>query len=149
VINANYRLRSFHKALYASSRLSQPERKGLARYDWRMVNHIDVHPTNSRVIVRVGDVTVADSNQAQVLAEGSLPPRHYFPRDHVRMDLLTASESSTHCPYKGDASYWSMTVEGEEFEDVVWSYENPIPEMSVIAGLLCFYDEQVTVELSG
>ena len=117
-------------------------------YDCLMVNDIEVRPTNSRVTVRVGDVTVADSEETHVLVEGSLPPRHYFPRDDVRMDLFSPSDSVTHCPYKGDASYWSLIVDGEQFKDIVWSYENPIPEMAVISGLLCFYDEQVTLEVN-
>ena len=112
-----------------------------------MTSHITVESTNNRVQVRVSDVTVADSEKAQLLTEGTFPPRHYFPRDHVRMDLLTPTKSITHCPYKGDAHYWSLIIDGEEFEDIVWSYEDPIPEMSEIAGLLCFYDEQVTLEV--
>ena len=114
-----------------------------------MTSHITVQSTNNRVRVRVSDMTVADSDRAQLLTEGTLPPRHYFPRDHVRMDLLTPTESITHCPHKGDAHYWSLIVDGEEFADIVWSYEDPIPEMSDIAGLLCFYDEQVTLEVVG
>lgn len=113
-----------------------------------MTSHITVQPVNSRVSVRVGDVTVADSEEAQLLTEGPLPPRHYFPRGHVRMELLTPTESITHCPHKGDARYWSLIVDGEELQDVVWSYEDPISAMSDIAGLLCFYDEQVTLEVT-
>ena len=64
------------------------------------------------------------------------------------MDLLTPTESITHCPHKGDARYWSLIVDGEELQDVVWSCEDPISAMSDIAGLLCFYDEQVTLEVT-
>ena len=90
---------------------------------------------------------VADSRQTQLLAEGSLPTRHYFPREDVAMELLVPSNSVTHCPHKGDARYWSFNLDGDTWEDVVWSYEEPLAEMSSIAGLLSFYNERVTLEV--
>ena len=81
------------------------------------------------------------------MTEGSLPSRHYFPREDVAMKFLVASASVTHCPHKGDARYWGISSNGETLDDVVWSYEEPLAEMSLIAGLLSFYDERVTLEI--
>jgi len=112
-----------------------------------MTSHISIRASNARVRVRVGDTVVADSRETQLLTEGNLPPRHYFPREDVAMKFLVASESITHCPHKGDARYWSVNLDGGALDDVVWSYEEPLAEMSPIAGLLSFYDELVTLEV--
>jgi uncharacterized protein (DUF427 family) len=90
---------------------------------------------------------VAESTAARVLQEGSLPPRYYLPPEHVRTDLLTRTDSSTTCPFKGAASYWTLELDGQRHEDLVWSYETPIPEMVEIAGLLCFYNDRVDIEV--
>jgi uncharacterized protein (DUF427 family) len=99
------------------------------------------------VRVEVEGTIVAESSRARVLHEGSLPPRYYLPRDHVRTDLLVATETSTTCPFKGAASYWTLALDGRRHEDIVWSYETPIPEMAEIAGLLSFYNERVDIVL--
>jgi uncharacterized protein (DUF427 family) len=101
------------------------------------------------VEVVVDRVVVARTDRARVLREGSLPPRYYLPRDDVRTDLLVATEHTTTCPFKGDASYWSVALDGTRHENLVWSYEAPIPEMAAIAGLLAFYDERVTLRVDG
>jgi uncharacterized protein (DUF427 family) len=93
--------------------------------------------------IEVDDVLVARTERARVLREGSLPPRYYLPRPDVRTDLLVASEHKTTCPFKGDASYWTLELESGRHEHIAWSYENPIPAMAEIAGLLCFYNERV------
>jgi uncharacterized protein (DUF427 family) len=95
--------------------------------------------------IEVDDVVVAETEHARVLREGSLPPRYYVPPADVRTDLLVASEHETTCPFKGDASYWTLELESGRHENIAWSYEDPIPEMSEIAGLLCFYDERVAL----
>jgi uncharacterized protein (DUF427 family) len=68
-----------------------------------------------------------------------------MPKTDVRMDLLTATDTTTACPYKGTARYWSVTVGGETHEDVVWGYDSPLPESQEILGLVCFYNEKVDV----
>ncbi len=83
------------------------------------------------------------------LDETGLPTRYYLPREDVRTDLLRPTDTATHCPYKGDASYWSAQVGGETYEDVVWSYETPIPQAEGITGLMCFYPERVELTVSG
>lgn len=95
------------------------------------------------VRVEIDGVVVADTTEARVLQEGSLPPRYYLPVHDVRTDLLVATDHATTCPFKGDASYWSLELESGRHENVVWSYADPIPEMREIEGLLCFYNERV------
>jgi uncharacterized protein (DUF427 family) len=110
-------------------------------------SHIKVQEVEDQVQVSVGGRTVARSSSVQLLLEGNLPPRHYFPREDVDMELLIPSQSVTHCPHKGDAHYWSIKFDNHDLEDVVWSYETPIEAMSAISGLLCFYDERVELEI--
>ena len=100
---------------------------------------IDVVPCPARVRVEFGGEVVADSTRALVMREADYPPVHYFPRDDVRMDLLVRTEHATRCPYKGDASYWTVESGGRTAENAVWSYEDPIPGMTGIAGYLAFY----------
>ena len=112
-----------------------------------MESHIKVQEVDGQVRVSIGGRTVARSSSVQLLLEGNLPPRHYFPREDVDMELLIPSQSVTHCPHKGDAHYWSIKLDNHDLEDVVWSYETPIEAMSAISGLLCFYDERVELEI--
>jgi uncharacterized protein (DUF427 family) len=93
--------------------------------------------------VEVDGVVVAETTRARVLREGGLPPRYYVPREDVRMELLVGTEHATNCPFKGDASYWTLELDDSRHENIVWSYEEPIESLPEIAGLLCFYDERV------
>ena len=106
---------------------------------------IDVLSSSRRVRIEIDGVTVADSTNASFLYETGLPVRYYLPKTDVRMDLLTPSDTSTACPYKGTARYWSAEVNGETHQDVVWGYDSPLPESQKITGLICFYDEKVDV----
>ncbi|CDG54340.1 MULTISPECIES: DUF427 domain-containing protein [Halomonadaceae] len=100
---------------------------------------IELHPVSQRVQVHVhvGGKLLADSSQAFELRESGYPPRHYFPREDVRMDLLTTSETTTHCPFKGSTVYFSL---GEN-KDIAWSYEQPIEGMEAITGKVAFYEQ--------
>ncbi|MFJ5538989.1 DUF427 domain-containing protein [Vreelandella titanicae] len=98
---------------------------------------IELHPVNQRVQVHVDGKLLADSTNALELLERGYPPRHYFPREDVRMDLLTTSETTTHCPFKGSTVYFSL---GEN-KDIAWSYEQPIEGMEIIAGRVVFYEQ--------
>ena len=89
-------------------------------------SHIQVTPYSRRVVVRFGDEVVADSRSAFALREGSLPPRIYIPRADVKMDNLVRTDHRTHCPYKGDANYFTLQVGDQIAENAVWTYENPI-----------------------
>ncbi len=104
---------------------------------------IDTVPSSRQVRVVLGGETVADSTRAHFLFETDMPTRYYIPKDDVRMDLLSPTDSHTRCPYKGIASYWSAMIGGETFEDIVWSYPDPVPECPRIKDLMCFYNENV------
>ncbi|MFP3882448.1 MAG: DUF427 domain-containing protein [Actinomycetota bacterium] len=106
---------------------------------------IDILPSSRRVRVEIDGVTVADTTNASFLYETGLPPRHYMPKTDVRMDLMTPTETSTACPYKGTARYWSATVNGETYEDILWGYDTPLPESDRLVGLVSFYNEKVDV----
>ena len=110
---------------------------------------LTITPTDLHVVVRVGDETVADSHRPVVLEERGNPTRYYLPREDVRTDLLRPTERHTTCPLKGQASYWSLDVAGTVHDNVVWSYETPIPEAEGITGLLCFYNDRVELRVEG
>ena len=87
---------------------------------------IDFVPGPGRVRVTFNGVTVADSGRAMEMLEGAYAPVYYLPREDVRMDLLRRTDHRSHCPYKGDASYWTLSVGEREAENAVWSYEDPL-----------------------
>ncbi len=86
---------------------------------------------------------IAESATAILLLEGRCPPRHYIPIADIRMDLLTPSDLVTHCPFKGDARYWSLTVDGQTLENVAWSYDAPFDEMLALQGHIAFDTAQL------
>jgi uncharacterized protein (DUF427 family) len=97
------------------------------------------------VRVRLGDKTVVDTTRALTLFEASYPGVQYVPREDADMSLLTRTAHKTHCPYKGDASYYSVAVDGRTAENAVWTYEQPFPEVKQIAGYLAFYPNRVEI----
>lgn len=110
---------------------------------------IDVLASSRHVRVEVDGTTVAESRQPRILFETGLPPRYYLPMTDVRMDLLRPTATVTHCPYKGDASWWSVVLDGEAREDLAWAYRSPFPEATRVQGLVAFYDEKVDLYLDG
>jgi uncharacterized protein (DUF427 family) len=110
---------------------------------------IDILPSSRHVAVVLDGVTIAESASAWLLFETGLPVRYYLPKTHVRMDLLTPTETVSHCPYKGRAEWWSARVGDTVHEDIAWSYRAPFAESQKIAGLIAFYDERVEVLLDG
>lgn len=100
-------------------------------------------PSPKRVRVIVDGKTVADSLCAGLMLETGHMPVYYFPREDVRMDLLERSNHRTHCPYKGDASYWNLATGNRRVENAVWSYEEPLPDMGRIKSCLAFYWDKV------
>jgi uncharacterized protein (DUF427 family) len=92
-----------------------------------------------RVRVLFGGETVADSRRVKLMHEKGYLPDYYFPRADVRMDLLEATDHTTHCPFKGDASYWSVSVGDRVAENAVWGYPEPIDSAPPLAGYLAFY----------
>ena len=104
---------------------------------------ITITRNEHRVRVTVGGVVVADTTRALTLKEASYPPVQYIPREDAKMDLLKPTSHASHCPYKGDANYFSVQVDGRVAENAVWSYERPFPAMAEIAGHLAFYPSRV------
>lgn len=92
-----------------------------------------------RVRATFGGETIVDSRRAKLLHEGTHLPVYYFPEEDVRMDLLEPTEHSTHCPYKGDASYLSLRVGDETAENVAWTYREPLDGAPPLAGYLALY----------
>jgi uncharacterized protein (DUF427 family) len=112
-------------------------------------HRITISPTDLHVEVAVSGETVAESQHPVLLEETGLPTRYYLPRQDVRTELLRPTSTETTCPFKGQASYWSVEVGGEVHDDIVWSYESPIPQAEGVAGLLCFYNERVDLIIDG
>lgn len=110
---------------------------------------VDALPSSRHVRVLVDGDVVADSTRATVLYETGLPPRYYLPKTDVRMDLLAPTGTESACPYKGWAEYWNVTVGETIHADIAWGYRTPLPESEAIAGLVCFYNEKVEIELDG
>jgi uncharacterized protein (DUF427 family) len=109
---------------------------------------ITITPAERHIEVSVAGQQLASSDRALRLDETGLPARYYIPREDVRTDLLQPTAQQTTCPYKGQAAYWSAEVGGQTYENVVWSYETPIPAAEQIAGLMCFYNERVELTVS-
>ncbi|MDX2224182.1 MAG: DUF427 domain-containing protein [Rhodospirillaceae bacterium] len=111
----------------------------LARDGYR----IDTAPCPTRAVARWHGRVIADSARAIVLAETRHNPVIYFPRADVRMDLLQRSTHRTHCPFKGDASYFTLADGAERAENAVWSYESPIPAVASIKDHVAFYTQDM------
>ncbi len=104
---------------------------------------ITIEPNRNRVRVMFNGRVVADSTRSLTLRETSLRPVHYIPRADADMALLVPSAHSTHCPYKGDAVYYSLSVDGRTAENAVWTYETPYPAVAAIKEHLAFYPDRV------
>jgi uncharacterized protein (DUF427 family) len=104
---------------------------------------VDVVASSRPVRVVLGGMTIAETSHARFLFETRLPTRYYIPPEDVRMELLVPSATTTACPYKGWARYWSVRIGDRLYPDIVWSYPQPIPECPKIRGLLCFFNERV------
>ncbi len=104
---------------------------------------ITVTYTGGRVRILFAGKVIADSTRALTLNESGYEPVHYLPRADVDMSRLRPTDHTSHCPYKGDASYFSIAVDGHNSVNAVWSYEQPFPAMAEIAGYLAFYPGRV------
>lgn len=104
---------------------------------------ITITPNPKRVRVTVGGKVVADTRRALTLQEATYPAVQYIPREDADQDLLSGTTHATHCPYKGDARYFTIKADGTSRENAVWSYETPYPAVKEIAGYLAFYPNQV------
>jgi len=141
--------------------------RGLVRFDWQAMDEwleedepvythprdpykrVDILASSRRVRVEVDGVAVAESDRPHILFETGLPPRYYLPLPDVRTELLRPSDTQTHCPYKGTASYWTLDTGRDVHPDIVWIYRTPLPESQKVAGLACFYNEKVDIYVDG
>jgi uncharacterized protein (DUF427 family) len=110
---------------------------------------IDVLQSSRHVEVFIDGVKVADSVRPRLLFETGLPTRYYLPKLDVQLDLLRPSATTTVCPYKGTAHYWSVALPDRIAEDIVWYYPAPIPEIPKIESHLCFFNEKVDIVVDG
>jgi uncharacterized protein (DUF427 family) len=106
---------------------------------------ITITPSPKRMRARVGDHVIADTADALILKEASYPEVVYFPRADVEMGFFSKTDRSTNCPYKGDASYFTLHIDGEVKENAIWSYETPYPAMHQIKDFVAFYPNQAIV----
>ena len=150
---------------YEASPVGCPDLSGFIAFHWRLMDawyeedeevfahahdpfhRIDVLRSARHVQVRIGDNVVGDSRRSRMLFETGLPVRYYLPRDDVRLDLLTKSDTVTVCAYKGQTSqYWNF---GNDQRDVAWCYDRPSAEVGGIAGAVCFFNERVDIDIDG
>ena len=110
---------------------------------------ISIVPTVAHVEVRLGGRLLATTDRAMKLDETGLPSRYYLPPDDVRMDLLRSTAFHTNCPFKGEASYWSLDIDGEIHDGIVWSYETPTAQAAEVGGMLSFYPDRTEVTVDG
>jgi uncharacterized protein (DUF427 family) len=106
-------------------------------------HRIEVRPGTQHVRIEIGGELIADTRRPLILEETRCPTRFYLPRADVRLERLERTATRTHCPYKGDATYWSVRVGDRLVADAAWSYEHPLPEREDIGGYLCFYASRV------
>jgi len=106
---------------------------------------ITIVPATCRWRAAFAGHVIADSARALVLAEAGRGPVVYFPREDVAMEYMSRTDRSTHCPYKGDATYYTVLMDGRFAENAVWSYEAPFPAMEAIGSHLAFYPDKVEV----
>ena len=143
------------------------ELRDLVRFDWEAMDawfeedeevftharspytRVDILESSRHVQVVVNGVTVADSHHPKLLFETGLPTRYYVAQIDARMDLLTPTETVTHCPYKGEAHTWAVRAGDEVIPDLAWSYRAPFRESLPIAGLVAFYNEKVDLIVDG
>jgi uncharacterized protein (DUF427 family) len=111
-----------------------------------MADHITIAPATGTYVVRAGGAIIGETSRALELKEGSHPPVIYVPREDVAMALLERTTRRTTCPWKGEASYFSIRTPEENLENAVWSYEAPKDGVRSIAGHLAFYPDKVTVQ---
>lgn len=108
-------------------------------------HRVDVRQSSRHVVVALGDDVVADSDRPTLLFETHLPVRYYLPREDVRLDLLSESDKSTTCAYKGHASYFGT----DAHPDIAWTYLEPLRDAEQVRGLIAFFNERADITVDG
>ena len=104
---------------------------------------IKIEALNARLRVMFAGEVVVDTEEAFVLHESRHEPVYYFKKSDLRANILVPTDHKTHCPFKGDACYWSLKTENDVSENAVWGYPEPLPEVSELAGLVAFYTDRM------
>jgi uncharacterized protein (DUF427 family) len=111
-----------------------------------MADHIKIAPAGKRLVIRVAGEVIGETDAAVMLSEGSYAPTAYVPRADIDMTRLIRTPRQTHCPHKGNASYFSVQTPAGTLENAVWSYETPHAPVAAIAGMLAFYPDKISVQ---
>ena len=104
---------------------------------------LEIAPADKSVRVTLGGEVIAESNDAFVMTESDYGLAYYIPIGDVRLDFMEKTDHSSHCPFKGDASYWTINAGGQTAENAVWSYETPFDEVALIRETMSFYTTKV------
>jgi uncharacterized protein (DUF427 family) len=106
---------------------------------------ITIEPSSEHIVVKAGDTVIADTSSALMLHEANYPPIAYLPLSDIDPELLQSSDTHTYCPYKGEASYYSLRTGDGVIEDALWFYDEPYDAVSEIAGHAAFYADKVQI----
>ena len=104
---------------------------------------ITIEPNPARITISIGGRVIADTREALTLREASYPGVQYIPRKDVNMALLERTDHGSYCPYKGEASYFSIPAGGERSRNAVWTYEAPYDAVKAIGDHVAFYTDRV------
>lgn len=110
---------------------------------------VTITPSDAHVEVRLDGEVLASTDHALRLDETGLPARYYIPAGDVRTELLRPTSFHTTCPFKGEASYWSVDIGGRAHDGIVWAYEAPIAAAADIAGAMSFYPDRTEITVDG
>jgi uncharacterized protein (DUF427 family) len=108
---------------------------------------ITVAPTGKHVVVKAAGKVIAESDSALTLQESNYPPVQYLPLQDVDADVISPTDHETYCPYKGDASYYSVSTVDGDFENVIWTYEQPYDAVADIKDHVAFYPNKVEISV--
>ena len=111
-----------------------------------MDDYITIRPATGTWVLRAGGAVLGETTKALELQEGDMPPVIYFPRENIATAFLDKSDTTSHCPHKGDATYYSIQTKSVLIKDAGWSYESPKENVAEIAGHIAFYPGKATVE---
>ncbi len=152
---------------YAEQLDGRPDVSDYITFEWSAIDHwyeeaeeaighphdpfhrVDTLKSDRHIKVVIDGDVIAETRQPYLLFETSIPTRYYIPVEDVNFDYLMPTDLHTICPYKGKASYWNVTVNGNVHENVVWGYLNPLPEIPKIKDTVAFYNEKVDIYVDG
>ena len=114
-------------------------------YDRYPDYRVDLVATDQKLEARYGELVIAASTNTLSVQETNHDPVVYFPLDDIKLQHFVSTDHETFCPFKGQASYWSLTLAGDVADNVMWAYNNPLPEVAGLQGYAAFYGDRVAV----